>query len=170
MKLCGFLLIPLIIFLVVGCSEHEQVAGSKVQSIDYIVKAKTGSNLTKLAYKVAKTTQTYRINDSKVGGVEANKILERELDRVIVKYQQQWNQNLANAHSEYLSAEEINSLYYNGKNSPYFEKLLNLQRKIGESMQGKSKELLTKIVGEAMQGAFKKLPTDYKKNIKDIHL
>ncbi|WP_417552241.1 hypothetical protein [Marinomonas fungiae] len=160
MKLCGFLLLPLIIMLAMGCSEHEQVTGPEVQTIDYIVKAKTGSNLTKLAYKVARTTQTYKVIDSKVGSIEANKILEIELNRSILKYQSQWNQNLADAHSEYLSDEEINSLYYNGKNSPYFEKLVELQSKIGVTMQEKSKDLLTKIVSEAMQGAFKQLPPD----------
>ena len=160
MKLCGFLLLPLIIMLAMGCSEHEQVTGPEVQTIDYIVKAKTGSNLTKLAYKVARTTQTYKVIDSKVGSIEANKILEIELNRSILKYQSQWNQNLADAHSEYLSDEEINSLYYNGKNSPYFEKLVELQGKIGVTMQEKSKDWLTKIVREAMQGAFKQLPPD----------
>ena len=160
MKLCGFLLLPLIIMLAMGCSEHEQVTGPEVQTIDYIVKAKAGSNLTKLAYKVARTTQTYKVIDSKVGSIEANKILEIELNRTILKYQPQWNQNLADAHSEYLSDEEINSLYYNGKNSPYFEKLVELHGKIGVTMQEKSKDLLTKIVSEAMQGAFKQLPPD----------
>ena len=160
MKLCGVLVLSLIIILAMGCSEYEQVTGPEVQSIDYIVKAKTGSNLSKFAYKVARTTQTYRIIESKVGDVEANKILEIELNRAIVKYQPQWNQNLADAHSEYLSAEEINSLYYNGKSSPIFEKLLNLQRKIGENMQGRSNKLLTEVVSEAVQGAFNQLPTD----------
>lgn len=58
MKLCRVLLLSLIMLLAMGCSKYEQVTGPEVQTIDYIVKAKTGSDLPKLA----RTAQTYRIN------------------------------------------------------------------------------------------------------------
>ncbi|MDO6841343.1 hypothetical protein Q4602_17800 [Paraglaciecola chathamensis] len=156
MKSWKIVFLPLFL-IIMSCSEPEQNSGPKIQPVDYIVKESLGSNLSNFARKVARNTQTYKIIESKLGVTETNKIVDAELTLTIKKYQDEWNQNLAKAHSEVLSTEEINSLYYNGKRSPYFEKRMKLQRDIGKSMQSKSKALLTKVVSEAMQKAFKQV-------------
>jgi len=140
-----------------SCSNPEEITGPQIQPVAYIVKENLGSNLTNFAYRTAQVTQTYKIIQSKVGKSEAKAIIEKELDKAIKIYQQQWNDNFALAHSEHLSIKEINSLYYNGKYSPYSEKRSKLQSKIGTTMQSLSKDLLTKVVSEALQDAYKKV-------------
>lgn len=157
MKSWMLIFLPLLI-LIASCSQSEQVSGPAVQTIDFIVKDKLGSNLSSMAKKVAERTQTYQMIKFELGASETDKLIAIELGLTIEKYQDEWNQNLANAYSEFLTIEEINSLYYNGKHSPYFDKQLKLNRKIGASMQNKSKELLTKVVSEAVSKAFKKVP------------
>lgn len=153
MKSWKVVLLTLLLILV-SCSEPPQISGPKIQTIDYVVKEQLGDNLSKFASKIARTTLTYKLIESKLGSTEANKIVDAELVLPIEKHQDEWNQNLANAHLEFLSTEEINSLYYNGKNSPYFDKRTKLQQKIGASMKIKSKALLTKVVSEVMKNTF----------------
>lgn len=149
----------LLAFIVLsGCSESQQANGPEVQTIDYIVKEMLGGNLSTLARKVSKATETYRIIESKLGTSEANRLVDAELGLAIRKYQGEWNENLAESYSEVLTPEEINSLYYNGKGSPHYDKKMRLQRDIGMRMQRKSRALLEKVVSEAMQKAFKSLP------------
>lgn len=154
MKLWKTIILSLLIVLT-SCTESKQVDGPEIQSIDYINKENLGNNLSTLAKKVSRATETYRIIESKLGTSEANRVVDSELEKTIGKYQGEWNKNLAQSFSEVLSLEEINSLYYNGKNSPYFKKRMSLQRVIGSSMQRKSRALLEKVVSEAMQSAFK---------------
>lgn len=108
-----------------------------------------------MAKKVSRATETYRIIESKLGTSKANRIVDSDLDKTIGKYQSEWNRNLAQSYSEVLSLEEINSLYYNGKNSPYFTKRMSLQGRIGSVMQRKSRALLEKVVKKALQSALK---------------
>jgi hypothetical protein len=147
-------LVVLLVIPVFGCSEYEQKTGPEIEFIDYVKQDNLGSNLTSFSYRVAKTTETYKIIVSKVGKEKANEIIDKELKRTIAKFQEQWDSNLAIAHSKHITKLEVNSLYYNGKESPYFKKRRTLQRKIGDSMKELSGQLLTKVVSEAMQNSY----------------
>ena len=149
-------LLPLL-FILVSCSEPKQVSGPEIQALDYIVKENIGGNLSSFASRIARSTNTYKMIKSQLGDTDTNKLVSGELERVIEKHQNEWNSNLSQSYSEFLSKEEINSLYYNGKDSPYFIKQEKLKKKIGLSMQRKSEGLLKKTVSEAMNSAFKRI-------------
>jgi hypothetical protein len=161
MKLWKIVLLPMIL-IVLGCTESKQVSGPTVQHIDFVVKNKMGEkNLSSLARKVAKNTQTFRNIESIIGAKETNNIVNEELALTMKKYQGEWDLNLAEAHSEFLNSVEINSLYYNGKNSPFYEKIKKARPDIGKSMQNKSKDLLSKIVSEAVQKSIQSASLKY---------
>jgi hypothetical protein len=155
-NLRNLLILSALLASLLGCSKTEQITGPQIQAVDYIVKAELGSNLTRFAYSKAKVTQTYQTIQSEIGNDEAQRIIAIELDKAIKKHQQQWNENLAQAHTGYLTNKEINSLYYNGKNSPYSIKRNKVQIKIGKRMQSSSDDLLAKVVSEGLQEAYKK--------------
>lgn len=157
MKSWMFLLLPFL-FTITSCSKPTQISGPTIQSIDYVLKENLGSSLSTFAKKVAKSTQTYAMIKSQLGTAETDKLVNQELDLIIKKYQSQWNTNLAIAYSEFLNSKEINSLYYNGQNSPYYKKRVKVHKDVGVSMRSKSSSLLTKVVSESMQRAFKRLP------------
>ncbi|MGY8773161.1 hypothetical protein [Spongiibacter tropicus] len=93
MRILRFLLM-LAILLVTSCSKLGQVSEPKINALDYVIKEQLGSNLTTIANKVFRTTQTYRMIDSEVGIVEADKIVMENLEGNISEYREQWNQKL----------------------------------------------------------------------------
>ena len=157
MKSWMFLLLPFL-FIITSCSEATQTTGPTIQSIDYVLKENLGSSLSTFAHKVSKSTQTYAMIKSQLGAIETDNLVSQELDSAIKKYQSQWNTNLAVSYSEFLTSDEINSLYYNGQNSPYYKKRVKIHKNVGVSMREKSSTLLTKVVSESMQIAFKRAP------------
>lgn len=147
------LLLPLI--FVFSCSEAKQISGPQVTAVAYIEKLKIGGNLSSISHRAIKRTQTYNIIVSKKGKSEANKIVKNALNESIDTHQKQWDINLAEAYLEFLTISEINSLYYNGTNSPFTEKQRSMQSKIGTSMQAKSNKLLSTVISEALAKSFK---------------
>ncbi len=152
-------LVLLFISLCLGCTEYEQKSGQLVDALNYIKKEKRGNNLSLLAAKVAKVTQTYKMMVKKEGQGKADILLANALRDSIAKYQHQWDENLAQAYSEHLNQTEINSLYYNGKNSPFYKKQMSLQKSIGNKMKALSDKLLNTVVSDALQNAFQAMGT-----------
>jgi hypothetical protein len=157
MKSWMLLFLPFL-FIVTSCSESKQTSGPRIQSIDYVLKENLGNSLTTFAYKVSKSTQTYAMIKSQLGDEQTDKLVSQELDLAIEKYQSEWNANLAESYSEFLTSDELNSLYYNGRNSPYYKKRVKVHKDVGISMREKSSGLLTKIVSESMLKSFKQVP------------
>lgn len=149
------LLLPLI--FLVSCSDAKQITGPQVTAVEYIEKFGIGSNLSSISHKAIKVTKTYQIIVSTKGESKANKIITAELKESISKHQKQWDSNLAKAYLEFLTINEINSLYYNGTSSPHSKKQRQLQSKIGASMQGKSKKLLLTVITETLEKSFKSM-------------
>tara|TARA_B110000881_G_C18172280_1_gene315990 strand:+ start:41 stop:514 length:474 start_codon:yes stop_codon:yes gene_type:complete len=147
------LLLPFI--FVLSCSDAKQITGPTVTAVEYIEKLKIGGNLSSISHRAIKRTQTYIMIVSKKGKSEADKIVKIALNKSINNHQKQWDTNLAEAYLEVLTISEINSLYYNGSNSPYTKKQRSMQSKIGTSMKAKSGELLTTVISEALAKAFK---------------
>ncbi len=102
-------------------------------------------------------TETYRIIVAKTTSSEAREILNKELDKTLPKYQQQWNENLALAYLEYLTSQELNSVFTERNSSPYLKKFQEKQADIGQSMQRKSSDLLVKAVAEVIGNAFQSI-------------
>ena len=140
---------------VLSCSDAKQITGPTVTAVEYIEKLKIGGNLSSISHRAIKRTQTYIMIVSKKGKSEADKIVKIALNKSINNHQKQWDTNLAEAYLEVLTISEINSLYYNGSNSPYTKKQRSMQSKIGTSMKAKSGELLTTVISEALAKAFK---------------
>jgi hypothetical protein len=157
MKSWMLLFLPFL-FIVTSCSEAKQTSGPTIQSIDYVLKENLGNSLTTFAYKVSKSTQTYAMIKSQLGAEQTDKLVSQELDLAIEKYQSEWNANLAESYSDFLTSDELNSLYYNGRNSPYYKKRVKFHKDVGLSMREKSSGLLTKVVSESMLKSFKQLP------------
>jgi hypothetical protein len=157
MKSWMLLFLPFL-FIVTSCSESKQTSGPRIQSIDYVLKENLGNSLTTFAYKVSKSTQTYAMIKSQLGDEQTDKLVSQKLDLAIEKYQSEWNANLAESYSEFLTSDELNSLYYNGRNSPYYKKRVKVHKDVGISMREKSSGLLTKIVSESMLKSFKQVP------------
>ena len=157
MRIWKLALVVLLVIPVFGYSEYEQKTGPEIEFIDFVKQDNLGSNLTSFSYRIAKTMQTYKIIVGKVGKDKASEIVDKELNNSISKYQEQWDSNLGIAHSQHITKIEINSLYYNGEKSPYFNKRKTLQKKIGDSMKELSELLLEKVVSEAMQNAYAKV-------------
>lgn len=141
--------------ILAGCTEQKQETGPAVDAKEYIKKFEIGKNFSLLSQKVAKTTQTYMMIASIIGKQKTDSLVSKELNISVSNHQAEWDYNLANSYLEYLSLSEINSLYYNSTNSPYFTKQRSMQSKISTSMQIKSKKLLAKTVTEALTNAYK---------------
>ena len=121
-----------------------------------------GNNLERIAIRVAMDTQTYRMINADVGKTAAANLVKKHIKITTRDYQDEWNENLAASYLEYLSAEELNSIYNDKKSSPYLEKFQARQNDVGASMQHRSKNLLQKVVSEAMKNAFTESATSNK--------
>ncbi len=157
MRLWKAVIICLLISPFLACTEYKQKTGPEITSLAYIKQSNMGSNLTSLAYKVTKTTITYKILVKELGQSKTDKLIATELNKSIDKHQTQWNENLAQAYQQHLNKSELNSLYYNGKRSPYYKKQMSLQVKIANSMKVLSDSLLNTVVREALSKAFEKM-------------
>ncbi|MBL4781290.1 MAG: hypothetical protein JKX92_03520 [Porticoccaceae bacterium] len=149
-----FIFILCILIFIPSCSEAKQKTGPAVTAVEYIVKTHMGSNLSEFSYRAIKVSQTYKIILSKVGDSEGRKLILEKHTETIRKYQHEWDSNLAESYLENMSVKEINSLYYNGKNSIYSEKENKVKRSISASMQSKSTDLLKKVVSESLKSAY----------------
>jgi len=112
-----------------------------------------GANLEKMANQVAMNTNTYAMVVQKHGQDNAKKIVASEIKKLLPLYQPKWNMNLAKAFANNLSKEELTSLVNDVGNSPYFDKLKQVQSAVGEEMQRNSTPILTELLTEAMKRA-----------------
>jgi hypothetical protein len=100
-----------------------------------------------MAIAAAKRTHTY-------GRVPVGSA-EREIHRLVQKYQAQWDANLASAYSNHLTPTELQSLAKNGKSSPYIENLKQAQPLVGDDMKKTSSDILNQLVTEALTNSFR---------------
>ena len=124
--------------------------------IDYVQKEKLGSNLKAFSQRAVKNSQTYKMIVSEIGQKDTERLVNRELELIISKYQSKWDSNLAKAYSEYISQTEITSLYNEGNKSPHINKLNKNRRNIGLAMQKLSTPLLQSVVSEALKNSYNK--------------
>ncbi|MBU2881992.1 hypothetical protein KO525_05270 [Psychrosphaera sp. B3R10] len=125
--------------------------------LQFVQELKLGNNLKAMGLKVSLNTETYRIIKSEVGDKKAKEILLIELNKSINKYQKEWDKNLSSAYDEVFKDNELKSILELKQKSPYAKKFIESQRKVGESMQNRSGDLLNKVVAEAIKNAFSKV-------------
>ena len=115
-----------------------------------------GNNLGQMGLRVAVTTQTFRIIAQKLGNEKAMALVKEDLENVLPKYQDKWNNNLAQSYAEYFDAVELRSITAEKQSSKYFGKFKSKQSDVGKSMQEKSSPVLTEYVSEATNKSFTK--------------
>ena len=117
-----------------------------------------GNNLGQIGLRVATTTQTFRMIAQKLGHEKATVFVKEDLEKVLPKYQEQWNKNLAQSYAEHFNSTELRSIANEKQSSQYFSKFKSKQSEVGRSMQDKSTAVLTDFVTEAMNRSFARAP------------
>ena len=112
-----------------------------------------GSNFAALATNAASASQSYRMMEARVTAPKAKALLAEHIQKVLPKYQPQWDRNLALSYAEVLSDAEMTSISREGRNSPYAGRLTASARDVGSRMQSRSGDLLTKAATEALSAA-----------------
>jgi hypothetical protein len=115
-----------------------------------------GENLSGMTYQTALNTTTYRGVATKLGPSKANELLIAAVKTIAPKHQEQWNKNLAQSWEPNLTPEEIQSLLTEKQRSPYANKFMSLQNKVGDAMKAKSEPLLIEVVKEVLLDVFEK--------------
>ncbi|MFC4310869.1 hypothetical protein ACFPN2_17370 [Steroidobacter flavus] len=119
-----------------------------------------GTNLGSLGLQAAKRMTTYAIIVRQLGEAKAEALVKEELGRVQPKYQKQWNDNLALSYAEFFEPAEMQSIASERQTSQHFAKFINKQPEVGQSMQGRSKDLLIAFVVDGMKGALTKVANE----------
>jgi hypothetical protein len=145
-----------IVFVIALQSLTEFVNAEDNAALTMVKKFGLGKNLVSMSYLVAFNTQTYKIITSDIGETKAQALVKSEINVLLPKYQEQWNQNLAATYTLFFNDTELDSLKNEGQSSKYFSKVKEEQNDIGANMQQKSNELLQALVSEAMLAAFSK--------------
>lgn len=109
---------------------------------ELVRKFRMGSNLEQMAIAVAANTHTSALT-SKTSVVT-------EIRRLAPKYQAQWDENLAKAHSAHLSQEELRSISAEGRSSSFYPRLESQRQAIAADMKNLSSPLLQQLVTEAL--------------------
>jgi hypothetical protein len=138
-----------------GCFPHSTYASAdREAAIAMVNELHLSNNLPQLVASAATKTQTFAQFLAKVGPVQGAQIFKSHMDSVLIKYQGQWNTNLAMAYAEHFTAKEMISLTKEKKASPYASALVERQHDVGLSMQRLSTDLLIKITSEVVAGAY----------------
>jgi len=138
------------------CSAAFATSSQDAASV-FVSHFQMGKDLQKIAVAASSRTQTYRMVEATLGAEKARVVVSNEIGKVLPKYQTQWNQNLAKAYANYLTAEELTSLAEQGRNSKYFSKLRSMQPAIGSDMKALSEPILIELVTTALSNVFASL-------------
>lgn len=139
----------------VSVAAQTPTAQDRATALDAVRRLGFGKNLSALALQVALSTQTYAISASQLGEQRARALLIQHVQQAVPRYQDRWDQNLADAYLERLTAAEIASVAELGSRSPSVAKLMSEQNAIGAAMQARSAHLLTDLVAEVLAALFK---------------
>lgn len=144
--------IKIIFIAMLVCSAVN--ASQEDDAIKFVESTEPEINLKYLSVQAARNTSTFRMIVNKVGKEKAKNLLNSELDKSIIKYQNQWNRHLAHVYLEYFTPDELSSLTMDKGKSPYSGKLVKNQKEVGASMKKQSSKLLTTVVTEAVTNSY----------------
>ena len=145
-----------LVLLLAGCSGHSSSTGSSVSqsqqstndpAADMVHKFQMGRNLEDIANRTAAATHTY--------GMAGPVKVTAEIHQLIPKYQSQWDDSLAKAYAAHLSPEELRSISEQGRSSPYFAKLQQVQSSVSEDMHANATPIVKALVTEALTNAMR---------------
>ncbi|WP_374107941.1 hypothetical protein [Pseudomonas cichorii] len=116
-----------------------------------------GDSLGWLGYQVASRTVTFGSIVESIGKIQAQDLVQKELQRLQPTYQVQWDRNLASAYAQSFSAQELQSLNEGSGSLPLMNKLKARNNEVGARMKERSSELLKTFVAQALGNAQKSL-------------
>jgi hypothetical protein len=142
----------LLLLIVTVC--ETRAAETNDVALSMVNKLALGKDLPLMSFQAAITNVTYRMIDQKVGEAKARSLIQEEIIRLLPKYQEQWDKNLAVAYAKLFSPEELESLAEKQEASEYFRKLSEKRLAVRQSIQAKLKTLLSGFAREVTSGAF----------------
>lgn len=128
-----------------------------------------GNNLILMSYSTLARTQTYQIVKNTMGDKKANDALMEEIKKIVPKYQDQWDKNLAQSYMAFITPEEAISITKFKEKSPHFKNLLASREKAGSQMERKSKPLFVEMNTQILKNLFTRSHDLYMKNRKKDH-
>ena len=126
-------------------------------ALRFVNELQLGKNLKSMGLKVSMATQTFRMVTAEVGADKAKSILNVELEKVIKKYQAEWNENLSLSYLDSFSESELLSILELKQKSPHVKKFISSQSTVGSNMRKRSDDLLNQVVAEAIKNSFTKI-------------
>jgi len=158
--------IIIVCLLITACSPSAQSttlekAPVSVSSEDVglalVHKYNLGKGLTPISYHFATQSPFYEMISNKVGEENAKNIINKEVDKLVPEYQEQWDKYLASSISTVLSADKLQSLLDKGSSSEYSVEFEEKGKEIEQLMDSKSYDLLIDLMTKAMIAANDKM-------------
>ncbi|WP_397451779.1 hypothetical protein [Pseudomonas sp. NA-150] len=151
------LMLTLLCLLMLDIPTTALAADSSDSALAFVRQNHLGDGLPWLGYQVASRTTTFSAIVQKVGKVQAQTIVQDELQRLQPTYQEQWTRNMAQAYSESFSAAEMRQLVIGNPPKPLADKFKSAQNDVSMSMKAKSEDLLKTYVSKALLNAMTKI-------------
>lgn len=131
-----------------------QRADDSGPALEFIRKTGMSKNFALLVGQSSVQTQTFKIIAANHGVDGAKNYLITAMTKALPKYEGEWNRVMARIWAKHLSIEEMNSLTTLGQRSPFFQKLMAAQEKVGPEMQSELQPLLNSAVADSIAVAF----------------
>ncbi|MGV8921089.1 MAG: hypothetical protein ACOH2R_25505 [Pseudomonas sp.] len=151
------LMLTLMCVLMLNLPATALAADGSDSALAFVRQNHLGDGLPWLGYQVASRTTTFTAIVQKVGTVKAQAIVQDELQHLQPAYQDQWNQNMAQAYSESFSSAEMRQLVIGNPPKPLADKFKSTQKDVSMSMKAKSEGLLKTYVSKALLSAMTKV-------------
>lgn len=140
----------------VGSATEGLKVLSEAQSVavEFVNKTGVNKNFQYFLLQAATYTTTIMGLSKEYGANQVFEILKIEIDRVVSKYKDRWDQNLADAYLEYFSVEELESILKEKRNSPFAAKFKEQQAAVGAIMKESSRPILEEALPEVLMAVF----------------
>lgn len=133
-----------------------RAAGPLDAARELVARQNLGVALLPMGLAAALRTETYAGLVKQLGPEKAQALLEEELKRAAPTYRAQWDENLAQAYSQFFTAAELKSVADKGDAAPEAAKLQGAANQVGAAMMQLSAPLLSQYVADVLLGAQKR--------------
>jgi hypothetical protein len=154
MRIFKLIAVAMIAMLFTLAPALAQRADDSGPALEFIQKTGMSKNFLLLVGQSSVQTQTFKIIAANYGIDGAKSYLIAAMTKALPKYEGEWNRVMARIWAKHLSVEEMNSLTTLGQRSPFFQKLMAAQEKVGPEMQSELQPLLNSAVADSIAIAF----------------
>ena len=117
-----------------------------------------GQNLGTLAWDIARASNSLGVVAEKYGADKATAVMAVEIQKLVPKYIERWEENMADAYAHQLTADELTSIAKEGRQSPHFQKLMAAQSAVGQEMRTSGRPIVEELVTKAFSNAIANAP------------